>query len=111
MDGNHFTVTNAARGLVFYMTVSGDITPGDPLTGTVNAFDIYDSAGHILVTTDGWNFSASDLDNASSLDAIFDTVSYSAVGNFVVSNQFNNSSVNFGGDTFLGDALAMSSMG
>src|SRR5262249_33557034 len=84
----------------------------DPLTGTVNAIDIYDLAGHILANTDGWNFLASDLNNALQtyagnhtmtvgLDAIFGTVSYSAVGNFVGANAFNNNSINFGSDTFL----------
>ena len=113
VDGSHFTATNSTRGLVFSMTVSGDTTPGNPLTGHVNAIDIYDLTGHILVTTNGWNFLASDLNIAlqtyasnhsltSGLDAIFGTVSYNAVGNFEANYQFNNnSSVNFGGDTFV----------
>ena len=112
VDGSHFTATNSTRGLVFSMTVSGDTTPGNPLTGHVNAIDIYDLTGHMQVTSNGWNFLASDLNNAlqtyagnhsltSGLDAIFGTVSYNAVGNFVANNQFNNSSVNFGGDTFV----------
>ena len=115
VDSSHFTATNSTRGLVFSMTVSGDTTPGNPLTGTVNAIDIYDLTGHIQATSNGWNFLASDLNNAlqtyaanhsltSGLDAIFSTVSYNAVGNFVGNNQFNNSSVNFGGDTFVSGA-------
>ena len=115
VDSSHFTATDSTRGLVFSMTVSGDTTPGNPLTGTVNAIDIYDLTGHIQVTSNGWNFLASDLNNAlqtyaanhaltSGLDAIFNTVSYNAVGNFVGNNQFNNSSVNFGGDTFVSGA-------
>ena len=64
VDGSHFTATNSARGLVFSVTVSGDATPGDPLTGHVNAIDIYDLTGHILATSNGWNFLASDLNNA-----------------------------------------------
>ena len=112
VDGNHFTSTNLARGLVFSATVSNDVIPGNPFSGTVNAVDIYDLAGHILANTNGWNFLASDLNTAlltyagdhsqtSGLDAIFGTVSYSAVGNFVGANAFNNNSINFGSDTFL----------
>ena len=82
---------------------------------TINAIHIYDLTGHIQATSNGWNFLASDLNNAlqtyaanhsltSGLDAIFSTVSYNAVGNFVGNNQFNNSSVNFGGDTFVSGA-------
>ena len=94
VDGSHFTATNSTRGLIFNITVSGDTTPGDPLTGTVNAIDIYDLSGHILANTNGWNVLASALNSAlqtyagdhsqtAGLDAIFGTVSYSAVGNFV----------------------------
>ena len=112
VDGNHFTATNAAKGLVFDITVSGDTTPGNPLTGTVHAIDIYDLSGHMLVTSNGWSFLASDLNAAlqtyagdpaqtSGLDAIFATVTYNAVGNFVSNYDFNSSSVNFGGDTFI----------
>ncbi|HET7805250.1 MAG TPA: cadherin-like domain-containing protein [Pseudolabrys sp.] len=112
VDGSHFTATNAARGLVFDVTVSNDLAPGDPLSGTVNAIDIYDLAGHILANTNGWNFQASALNTAlqtyagdhsqtAGLDAIFGTVSYSAVGNFVGTNAFNSNSINFGSDTFL----------
>ena len=112
VDDSHFTATNSARGLIFSITVSGDISPGNPLTGTVSAIDIYDLTGHMLVTSNGWNFLASDLTSAilayagvghptTLLDAIFGTVSYSAVGNFVSNYDFNNSSVNFGGDTFI----------
>ncbi len=115
VDGSHFTATNSTRGLVFNMTVSGDAVANNPLTGHVNAIDIYDLTGHMLVTSNGWNFLASDLNSAlqtyagnhaltSGLDAIFGTVSYNAVGNFVGNNQFNNSSVNFGSDTFLSGA-------
>ena len=115
VDGNHFAATNAAKGLVFDITVSGDTTPGNPLTGTVNAIDIYDLSGHMLVTSNGWSFLASDLNAAlqayagdpaqtSGLDAIFATVTYNAVGNFVSNYDFNSSSVNFGGDTFISGA-------
>ena len=115
IDGSHFTTTNAAPGLMFNITVSGDTTPGNPLTGIVNAIDMYDLSGHILANTNGWNFLASDLNSAlqtyagdhsqtAGLDAIFGTVSYSAVGNFVGINAFNNNSVNFGSDTFLSGA-------
>ena len=120
VDSSHFTATNSIRGLVFSMTVSGDTTPGNPLTGHVNAIDIYDLTGHIQVTSNGWNFLASDLNNAlqtyasnhsltSELDTIFGAVSYSAVGNFEPNNQFNNSSVNFGGDTFVSGMATTSS--
>jgi Ca2+-binding RTX toxin-like protein len=115
VDGSHFTATNSAHDLVFSMTVSGDTAPGNPLTGTVNAIDIYDLAGNILANTNGWNFLASDLNSAltayannpaqtSSLDSIFGTVSYSAVGNFMPTSEFGAFPVNFGADTFLGDA-------
>ena len=93
VDSSHFTATNSTRGLIFSITVSGDTTPGNPLTGHVNEIDIYDLTGHMQVTTNGWNFLASDLNNAlqiyasnhsltSGLDAIFGTVSYNAVGNW-----------------------------
>jgi Ca2+-binding RTX toxin-like protein len=115
VNGSHFTATNSTRELVFDVTVSNDAIAGNPLTGTVNAIDIYDLAGHILANTNGWNFLASDLNNAlqayagdhsqtAGLDAIFANVSYSAVGNFVGNNEFNNNSVNFGGDTFVSGA-------
>ena len=91
------------------MTVTGAIG-GDPLTGTINAIDIYDAEGHLLATTNGWNISVSALTDAltdyaefqdtSALDAIFGSYSYSAVGNFAADSDFDHSSVNFGGDTF-----------
>ena len=87
------------------------ISPAILISGTVNEIDIYDASGNILVTSNGWSFDAGQLslainsyltsNSTSGLDAIFGTVSYSAVGNFVTNYDFNNNSVNFGGDTFI----------
>lgn len=69
------------------------------------------ASGNILVTSNGWSFDAGQLSlaisdyltlsSSSGLDAIFGTVSYSAVGNFMTNYDFGNNSVNFGGDTFI----------
>ena len=122
-DTNHpgnsttnYTAINAAAGLTFSVFGTGFVYDsfGHPTGGTVNAIDIYDASEHILVNSNGWSFDAGQLslaigsyltlNSTGGLDAIFATVSYSAVGNFEPNNQFNNSSVNFGGDTFLSGA-------
>ncbi len=117
IDDSRFAITNLVAGLTFLVTVSGGtVVAGEvtPFTGTVTAIDIYDKDYNSLATSNGWDFSASDLNNAltayhndpaqtAGLDTIFANVSYSAVGNFVGGNQFSNNAVNFGGDTFLSD--------
>ena len=109
----NFTEINVAAGLTFSVSGTGfTYDSSGPTGGTVNAIDIYDAFGNILVNSNGWSFDAGQFSLAISnyltshstigLDAIFGTVNYNAVGNFVANNQFdNNSSVNFGGDTFV----------
>jgi Ca2+-binding RTX toxin-like protein len=108
-----FTAINISAGLTFRVFGSGfTYDSSGPTGGTVNEIDIYDAFGHILATSNGWSFDAgqlsaaindylSPLNSTGGLDAIFGTVSYSAVGNFVGPNAFNNNSINFGADTFL----------
>ena len=92
-DSTHFSMVNTAAGVTINLIGSfsydgnGNVLPGSTITAT----DIYDLVNNILVNSDGWNFSATQLFAAiqtyatshdhSGLDAIFTTVAYSVVGN------------------------------
>jgi len=113
VDGSRFTATNGARGLVFDVRVSG-ATGDDPLTGTVNNIDIYDTDGNALVSTSGWAFTVASLTSAiaayepgnpattTELDNIFNAATYSVVGSAGMQSfdgpSHTGADVFFGGD-------------
>ena len=117
-DSTHYVVTNPSAGLIFSL-INGDGTGFNvnsnhvPIGsgGKVNVIAIYDTSYNLLTASNGWNFDLAAFlaaaqtyatsQNAGGLDAIFGTVSYSAVGNFASFDGFDQNSVNFGGDTFI----------
>ena len=113
-DSTHIVAINESKGLIFALlsnsagfTFSGN----DPVGGVINRIVIYDLSYNILVGSNGWNIQVADLITAindyndiipddSGFENIFGTATYSAVGNFAGQN-WDNQSVNFGGDTFI----------
>jgi hypothetical protein len=98
-NSTHVFAVDSAKGITFEMIGTGFTYSGGQITaGTITEIDILDTTNtllttqdHVLVSTNGWNISATSFLNAvgayaadhtqtSGLDAIFNAATYSVVG-------------------------------
>ncbi|QWG18005.1 FecR domain-containing protein [Bradyrhizobium sediminis] len=117
-DDTHIFAVNTARGITFELIGTGLASSGGGTVTAINILNTTDPAqttqDHVLVNTNGWNIQAIDLFAAigeynspvtreagiADLNAIFNSVSYSAVGTGGFAD--NHSQPHDGADVFFG---------